>query len=101
VLLEGNPVPNVVVIFHPKNSSDPKVVRSYARTDSEGRFTVSTYTIDDGVPAGRYVVTIMNPDGEDGANLLPPRYASLHASGLEAEIKEGVNELPPFQLRRK
>ena len=36
---------------------------------------------------------------DDGKSLLPARYSDPQRSGLPVvEIKEGPNELPPFQL---
>jgi hypothetical protein len=81
----------------------------------------------EGVPAGDYLVSIIWQDQEENKqrtkaaraktqetetppklrrptppkNLLPKRYGSPKTSGLRAQVKEGSNELPPFELTRK
>jgi hypothetical protein len=101
VLLEGKPVSGAIVVFHPQDGADPKAPRPQARTGSDGTFTLSTFKPHDGALAGRYAVTVLWQDGEEGTNLLPARYASPKTSGLRAEIKEGTTELPPFPLQRR
>jgi hypothetical protein len=77
----GKPVPRVFVRFHPADPSKVTVpngqvggtVMLTSETDAEGRFVMSTYVADDGIPAGDYTVTIVKlsapveGDGESSA----------------------------------
>ena len=112
VFFEGKPTPEALVIFHPLDDPDPNAPRPVARVAADGSFAPTTYTTDDGAPAGRYAVTVAwvkerdnqnAPRGEerDPQNLLPDRYAKPETSGLEVHVKEGANELAPFRLTRK
>jgi hypothetical protein len=100
VLLGDRPVVDALVVFHPLDSEGAEPVRSYARTQADGGFEVSTYKENDGVPPGRYAITVMKINEEDGSHLLPPRYASPKTSGLQVNITEGVNRIAPIRLVR-
>jgi hypothetical protein len=100
VLAEGRPASGVLVVFHLLDATGPQPLRAYARTDADGTFTLSTYQPHDGAPAGRYAVTVVSPDDNEGRHWLPPRYALPDTSGLRVEIKPGTNQLTPFRLRR-
>jgi hypothetical protein len=100
VQYEGKPAPGATVVFHPLGA-DAQAPRSYARAGPDGTFRLSTWDPDDGAPAGRYAVTVLWTEGEEGTNRLPPHYAAPETSGLEVEVKEGTNELEPFRLRRR
>jgi hypothetical protein len=99
-LINGQPVRGAVVTFHPQDEPGPETTRSYARTEDDGSFKLSTYQQGDGAPVGRYLITVMVRDADNEAASLPAEYAVPQTSGLKAEIKEGVNDLPPFRLRR-
>jgi len=99
VLFEGRPLAGAYVSFHPQDG-DPDQPRSGARTDHEGRFRMSTYDAFDGVPAGKYLVTITLDEEQDTVAQIPARYGNPNTSGLRVEVREGTNELPPFRLVR-
>lgn len=110
VLLDGKAVPNALVVFHPVEKWGAEENRPRAQTDSEGRFTVSTYGTHDGAPAGEYKVTIseLREAGEqtdDGSpakrspNPPPVLYANPETSGLRVTISERRNDLEPFRLK--
>ncbi len=99
VLLDGRPLPRATVTFHPRDDAGPKPVRAYGKTDETGSFQLSTYQPGDGAPAGRYTVTL-HGDADDAASAVPARYGRMETSGLQVEVKQETNELPPFQLRR-
>jgi hypothetical protein len=76
---KGAPVANALVRFHPV---DPATVRIpegregpplalTTDTDRDGRFALSSYYADDGVPAGEYVVTVTPLSGPAGASSAP------------------------------
>ena len=68
-------------------------------SDAQGEFVLTTYTQDDGAPAGEYAVTVVwrrpwtDAAGKPGPNLLPERYSKPDTSELRVRVKEGVNEL--------
>jgi hypothetical protein len=113
VFVEGKPAAKALVVFHPLNDQGPEVVRPRAVVRRDGSFQVYTYVAGDGAPAGDYVVTVR------GSKLPPPvgppttrrkkkkdvpgpevpvRYEDPATSKLHAHVKEGPNELPPFNL---
>ncbi len=111
VLLDGKPVANALVVFHPAGADE---TRPRAETDSDGRFAVSTYGTGDGAPTGEYKVAVLDLHGEGeageapadeggarkGAPGRPPaRYADPESSDLRARVLEGNNELEPFRLK--
>jgi hypothetical protein len=101
VLVDGKGVAGAVVTLHPLDQAGSPPTPVYGRSDSEGVFVLSTYGKDDGAPAGRYAVTVLLQQGEEGVTLLPLHYADPKKSGLSAEIKPEPNELPPFKLKRR
>ena len=106
VLLEGRPMPGALVIFHPQGGG-PKAPRPTAHADKDGKFRLTTYTKQDGAPAGPYSVTVewrqLVVRGEDvqvSDNLLPVRYASSATTTLTARVNEAATALPSLILRR-
>lgn len=94
VLYRGQPIADAQVVFH---GPDPRTGRlrrvADALTDSDGRFALSTYTANDGAPAGDYRVTVIwtsaptDFNNRYRPNRLPPRYADPNLSGLTATVK--------------
>jgi hypothetical protein len=114
VLFEGKPLAGAGVSFHPVDESrfGDAVPRPTGQTDREGRFRLMTYAEGDGAPAGSYLVSVAGvsrPLNEPG-NLLDPsrtvtktdvlrgRFLDPKTSGLKAEVKEGKNVIPAFEL---
>jgi hypothetical protein len=111
VLLDGKAVEGARIVFEGKGGST-------AITDSEGRFYLDGTTFKS-VQPGAFVVRISKyvdkktgkpPAEEDydqmiasGAfkNALPNKYAAAEENPLSVEIKEGINELKPFELKSK
>jgi hypothetical protein len=115
VLFQGKPLAGALVTFHPVEESrfGPDVPRPTGHTDDDGKFQLTTTTTGDGAPAGPYLVAVSGlarPPSE-GSVLPDPskplakgdvtkgRYLDPKKSGLTAEVKEGENELPPFDLK--
>jgi hypothetical protein len=96
-LEDGTPVARGLVIFERVEGGPPLTARGDIQPD--GRYELSTETPGDGVPAGRYRVSI-NPldtsDVPDEQKTLPfdVRYLNQKTSGLEFEVKSGPNEFP-------
>jgi hypothetical protein len=99
VYFEGTPTPNAVVTFFLLTGDEKRPVRTAdGVVEADGSFTLSTYAAEDGAPAGEYAVTVVWGRGADeeskpGPNLLPERYGKPGTSGLQARVKEGVNEV--------
>jgi hypothetical protein len=62
VLMNGEPVANLNVAFHPLDV-DKNQFCPVGRTDSKGIFHLTTHSGADGAPAGEYSVTFVWPDG--------------------------------------
>jgi predicted phosphodiesterase len=99
VLLDGKPVGDARVQFHFIDEARRRLVAAGdALTEENGDFILSTYTANDGSPAGKFVVTVVRrvPSAEDptklGENTLPAKYADTTKSPLRFEVKEGPNE---------
>lgn len=100
VTLDGKATGAATVAFHLFDKGTEKY--SYVcdgLTDARGRFQMSTYTKNDGCPAGEYVVTVVKTgrgyyDGEVPANTqLPERYATPDTTPLKVTIKDSTNEV--------
>ena len=107
VFFRDRPAPGATVVFHPVASTDPKAPRPSGVVAADGTFTLSTFALDDGAPAGDYVVAIVwltpapataTASAERG-NRLPQVYADPKSSPLRATVKEGPNVLDPFKLK--
>ncbi|WP_165069887.1 carboxypeptidase regulatory-like domain-containing protein [Paludisphaera rhizosphaerae] len=128
---KGGPVKGALVRFHPV---DPQAVRAPAdeqlaepslttETDADGRFIMSSYLADDGVPAGDYVVTVapsaleaIQPidatvaPAETPEDVAPAKgrkpaapsfskvYRDAATSPLKASVKEGTDNTFIFDL---
>ena len=56
--LNGQPLANAQVVFHPKSPVDKKIVAARGRTDASGNFKLTTYDAHDGAAEGAYAVTV-------------------------------------------
>jgi hypothetical protein len=61
VLQHGTPVAKAMVVFHDKRPTEDvhKLPIPRATTDADGTFHLSSYTHNDGAPAGEYLVTVI------------------------------------------
>jgi hypothetical protein len=105
VLVNGQPANGARVTFHHEGDWGRKSIVPQGVTDEDGRFVLSTYGVGDGAPAGDYRVVVEWPAYRRGRNVGPDqlagKFAKQESSGLKAQIKEGNNELPPFELKAK
>jgi hypothetical protein len=104
VFYMGQPAEGASVVFQPANSG-PDSVMPFGTVGSDGTFKLSTRDRGDGAPAGEYVVLVtwFPPNArelDNPQNKLPGRYASPTETTLKATVKEGPNELEPFQLTK-
>ena len=102
VTFRGHAVEGARVSFVPTEATAGKRFVSLGTTDSDGRFSLSTFTSGDGAVPGSYKVLIANrqetpdpkqPDSPDkiARDVLPPRYGNASRSELRAEVKRGTN----------
>ena len=103
VLVNGQPAADALVIFHHVEDWGTRSIVPQAWTDSDGRFALSTYAMDDGAPAGDYRVVVEWPAYHSGRNIGPDKlggkFAKPETSELRAHVDKGPNELPPFDLK--
>lgn len=108
VTLGGQPLAGALVSFHP---DDPKANPATGFTKEDGAFSVMTGDIE-GANPGTYKITIMcqvplkkksqgmefggTPETEDR---LKGAYANRDSSQFKVTIKEGPNQLEPFDLK--
>jgi hypothetical protein len=107
ILVNGKPVRDAAIAFHPTKKSEGRVSTSRGITDSEGKFTLTTFVAGDGAPEGEYIVTVywperpLNPSGEVDqlpADRLGGRFANTARSNLRAQIGQRPTTLLPVDL---
>tara|TARA_R110002095_G_scaffold190094_2_gene167789 strand:- start:4087 stop:4488 length:402 start_codon:yes stop_codon:yes gene_type:complete len=98
VTYQDQPVSNGLVTFHPANGSKP----ASGQTGKNGDFTLSTFERGDGAIFGKHKVTIVAyQEGQDVsivsadklAYAVPKKYVNEATTSLEAEVKEGTNDI--------
>lgn len=111
VTVDGVPADGAVLLFHPESSENTNV--STALADSNGVFSPVTGA-DEGIPAGRYRVTLTWPDPKaraaagtpqfgqmdtrDPPDLLKGKFVALDRTTLSVVIERSTVELEPFEL---
>jgi len=103
ILVNGQPAADALIVFHHVDNWGDTSIVPQAWTDGDGRFTLSTYDMNDGAPAGDYRVVVEWPTYHRGRNIGPDRlagkFAQRETSDLKAHVDKGKNELPPFALK--
>jgi hypothetical protein len=106
VHFEGTPTPGAQVVFYAPGVDGKKPARvADAQVEADGTFVLSTYTANDGAPAGDYLVTITWPRpryddlGKPGPNQLPEAYAKPDTTSLKVTVQAGNNEFA-FDLKK-
>jgi hypothetical protein len=112
VVYQGKPLEGASVTFSPLEGTHGGA----GQTDVEGRFSLTTFEANDGVPAGKYRVTVTkaeaivtpHPDDPGAVNLpplkveqrhlIPERYSSPETSDLTAEVSESGENDFSFEL---
>jgi hypothetical protein len=105
VTYKGKALPNADVTFTPGEGKRAAT----GRTDAAGRFTLGTFSINDGALVGKHRVSVMarGPDrpakpgegsgmpGETvpGDPIIPTKYFSPDSSGLAHEVVRGSNHV--------
>ena len=106
ILCNGKPLAGALVVLYPQGQPDAPVTPR-GQTDSDGRYTLGTYSAGDGAPEGQYAVTVLhypmqqqNGGWTAAANALPKKYASPTTTSLRAQIARGSNSLAPLVVKR-
>jgi hypothetical protein len=107
VTYKGKPVPNANVSFTPAEGATRAAT---GLTDSNGRYTLGTFSASDGALPGKYRISVIarGPDrppkaGETGSGMpgemmpgdpiIPKKYFAPDTSGLTQEVKRGSNRV--------
>lgn len=115
VLVQSRPAAGAMLIFRPAaGSTEPEEwIMGFprARVKEDGTFAVATYGVEDGAPAGDYIVLAnwpRTPEGDETAgssggqaqpnDRLEDRYMDPATSTLRAKVEAKPNNLPPFKL---
>ncbi|MCA9270409.1 MAG: carboxypeptidase regulatory-like domain-containing protein [Planctomycetales bacterium] len=113
VLVDGQPADNASVVFHPTGADATiTALRPSARTDEQGRFSLSTYQRGDGAPPGTYKITVTwngpppdtrpedvpEQERHSGPDRLAGAYDDPSTTTLSAEVATGPNQLAPLEL---
>ena len=100
VYLDGTPLSGATVGFYLVPDKKGKLVYAGdALTSSDGTFAATTYRLHDGLPVGKYAVTVLAaadgayaPDRAGPGNRIPAKYGKPATSGLAVEVVQGKNE---------
>jgi len=93
--LGGQPLASAKLRFHPKDSGG---MPAFAATRDDGTFNVGTFSRDDGIIPGNYVVTIESI-GRTTAAFIPSTYQSAKTSPLRFDIKPDDEAQPTIKLK--
>ncbi len=111
--LNGLPADSAKVMFQTTTPDTGRVYSAFGYTDSSGRFSLETFTADDGAVAGEHLVTIEKltfkeaPAPTNEADVVPPpqeishlpeRYRSAASSGLTATVTPDGENFFTFSL---
>lgn len=106
VSLNGKPLSGARIVLHP-NEPREGIPRPTAITDSAGSFSIKTFEVGDGAPAGRYFATISCKGSYEGKEedrdevapeIMPYQYLQPHTSGLIVDVEGNEVRLMPWKL---
>ncbi len=110
VLYQNGPLSGALVTFHPQGMADITVTPPVGLTGPDGVFTLTTGK-KEGAAAGNYVITVIcsetlpaddksiSTGGPETRDRLQGAYANRATSKITVEIKKGINQLEPFDLK--
>jgi len=104
VTYQGKPLPLGMVTFTPDNMGPT----ASGTINSDGTYSLSTYTKDDGATIGTHKVAVIAKEEQtnfeanavptDGRRLIPDKYFLEVTSGLTADVKAGEENEINFEL---
>ena len=109
VTLDGKPLAEAMIVFHPLEDDAPEISKPLAYSGQDGDFELTTLQPRDGAPPGQYAITVelreLKADGDqmvrDGRNLLPAIYGDPKTSGFRFLVEGEPNEVPAIDLKSK
>jgi hypothetical protein len=114
VTVAGQPAAGVFVVLYPAPGTPAAQagVKPSGTTGEDGSFRLSTYEQNDGAPAGDYAVTMRwhradprsagrpaIPFGRQPPDRFRGKYNNPQTTSWRVTIREGDNELPPFEIK--
>jgi hypothetical protein len=101
----GKPAVGAMVVFQPADDRSTAFPKPVARVEEDGTFSLTTYSADDGAPAGEYAVTIIwpgprkSPFAPEGPDQLKGAYADPKRSRTRFTVADkSDNEVPTIRL---
>ena len=95
VTVDGEPLKHGSITFLPVKTPGT-TTRAGGGSLTDGRFSISSYTPNDGLLQGKYQVMVYGtePMGETAQRWhAPMKYANVRTSGLAVEVTKGMEEL--------
>lgn len=100
VSLNGEPLAGARITLIPEDEKVPDSVRPSATSNEDGTFSLGTYSLSDGAPAGNFKVLVLhfpvvgpkdNPTA--GKNDLPPKYSKPDSTDLTVAVDPSPTDL--------
>ena len=106
IAYQGKPAAGAIVILHPQGESTKTHMKARGKSDVDGMFRLTTYDLEDGAPAGDYIVTLYWPvarppgalDLDDGPDRLAGRYLDIKTPLTRLTIRPEPTVLPPIKI---
>ncbi len=100
----GQPAAGANIRLLAPNDDQLKNLVPHAIVEADGQFRLTTFTTNDGDPAGHYVLTVRwpgkpKPGHELGPDRLQGRYADAMHPARQIEITSGANDLGRIDLK--
>lgn len=95
VMCQGKPVPNVRIVFAPLRTGKSTEVgkAGFGDVQTDGTFSLRTYTDDDGAVVGKHSVTVISPHPEDYPDFKCDCETNARKTVTEVEVMaEGDND---------
>jgi hypothetical protein len=104
ITFDGKPLSGATVTFQPVSGQRVGM----GKTNSDGRYALSTYGVDDGTVVGDHRVTVVNREAGSGGMpkpgtkppkpLIAERYFDVATSGLTAKVENRRKNVIDFEL---
>ncbi len=110
VTVDGKPAAGVRLVFCPVTASEGAMKqRPLGITDEQGKYSLTTFVLGDGAPAGEYKISatwlsaskqaVVDERGSVGTDRFMNKYAIPDQSGLTATVAEDTTELPVMEFK--
>lgn len=100
---DGKAAAGATITLHPVEKKDYPF-QPHGTVGDDGSFTLASYAIGDGAPAGDYAVTVvwrsLNPEGDAGGpDRLKGKFADPKKPLARVTVRVGDSELEPLRLK--